>query len=245
RWIVLTLGCLLLAGAGCSAGVPDHSSRPLAREPVQVSWEVTTAYQRLPAQPGETVSIDGWSAVVTARFSAPVPAAELRPRVEGGTWHVSDIPVQVGENAVAFRLRADLAGNAPANFRLDGPVQANLTLKPRTPPVTPDEEEALTALGLRIWGMAAAGDEPALRALIAPEPHLSAPGGEFQADGFGAGLPAVLGWAKARAGVTPRVTVEPRMGYSSLDLVVLDTGRGKLALYVTIPGRRVAKMFGI
>lgn len=245
RWCVLILGCLLLAGAGCSAGVPDGPSRPRTRDPVHEQWEVSTPYQRLTAASGETVSLEGWTAQVTARFSAPVEAMQVEPRVAGGTWQVDGAPVQQGNDGVLIRLRADLAGNTPATLTIAGPAPATLTLKPRTPAITAGEAESLTALGREIWGLAAAGDEQGLRAQIAPEGHLSAPGGEFHAQGGGAGLPAILAWAQSRQTPTPVVTVEPRKSYSSLDLILIDTGKGRLAVYVTIPSRRIAKLYGL
>ena len=243
RCVALLLGAVLLAGAGCSAGAPGGE---VGSGPGQVTWEVATGSAALAAAPGEKVGIEGWEALVTAHFSAPVKAERVRLTVEGGFWQAGSQPVQTDGARVTFRLWSELAGNDPVVLRLEAPVAATLTLQPRTPALTADEEEALAELGRRIWALAAAGDAASLRGLMAPAAHLTAPGGEFQAEGVGTGLEAVAAWAAKRAqGPEPRISIEPRRSYASMDLISIDTGRERLAAYVTIPGRRIAKMFGL
>lgn len=245
RWIALLLGFALVACAGCSAGVPDHQAHPEAAPvPIQVSWEISTALQTLSATSGGQVSIDGWSALVTARFSAPVDAEQIAVKVDSQLWHTGAQPVQTDPARVTVRLWSELAGNNPVTLTLAGPAEAVLTILPRTPPLLPGEAEELEELGRRIWAMAVTDDEAGLQALMAPPAHLTVPGGEFSAGGS-AGLTAVLKWAKSKAGAPPQVRVEHRLSYSSMDVIMIDTGRGRLAAYVTIPGRRLVKLFGI
>ncbi|HYF94178.1 MAG TPA: hypothetical protein VD969_18325 [Symbiobacteriaceae bacterium] len=245
RWIALVLGCLALVAAGCSAGARTRQTRPEVPAPALVVWEVATGVQTLLAEPGAKVVIDGWSTLVTVRFSRPVDAGAVSLQIEGDLWHADPRPIQTEPHRVTFRLWSELAGNYPLTLTLTGPTVATLRIEPRTPPVNPDEEAALLDLGRQIWETAVTGDAGGLEALIAPAAHLSAPGGEFYADGAGSGLQAVLAWARTRSGSVPVIEVSRRLSYSSMDLISMQTSRGRLDAYVTIPGRRIVKLFGV
>jgi hypothetical protein len=107
------------------------------------------------------------------------------------------------------------------------------------------EQAELEALALQFWAMAVQGDLAGLQAQVAPEKDLAAPGGEFIGEGYGTGLKAVVQWAGERKGATPTVSVQGRKSYSIYDLMVVDTGNGHFAVYVTITSRKLVKIFAV
>lgn len=138
-----------------------------------------------------------------------------------------------------------VAGPAPVPPVPVPPVPPQAVQPAPTPSMTEQERQELEALALRLWAMAVHGDLSGLSSEIAPEQDLAAPGGEFIGEGYGTGLPAVIQWAGERAGSKPVVSVKGRKSYSIYDLMVVDTGSGHFAVYVTIKTRKLVKIFAV
>lgn len=235
-WMVAAV-LVMLSACGCAA----PASGPA------VSFLVSSSGATVSARPGATVAVPGWSPEVTVHFARPVVPAEIQVSVTGDRWQVQREPDRSDSHSFGFRLRCDLAGCPPVVVTVTAPdlAPSALTLSAATPPLTEQDRADLSALARQIWAMAGRADEAGLLAMLAPESQLTMPGGEFMAEGEAPGLVGVLGWAVERSRAAIRsVTVQERRPYAYMDAVILHTARGDFAIYVTIPDRKLVKIFG-
>lgn len=224
--------------------------------PTLVAVEWAAGDSRGSLEPGRPVNLKAPDTAVRLVFSAPVAPESLQVEGSHPALTVTPDPGRSAPTMVALRVSAaismagelritaltDPAGRPVPDLPLLIPVMA-----PTTPPMTDAYRAELVQEGLRLWALASAGNVEGLKALIAPEEQLSSPGGEFLADDAGVGLEAVVKWAQARQTATPTVVVQGRRGHAMYDVIIVDTGSdsGHFVAFVTIPERKVAKLFGL
>lgn len=238
---------------GAEAPVVTQPAAPLPR-PVLTGVEWSSGPSAGTAEPGRPITLAGGSARLSLLFAGPIdPSSAV---VENETRALRVDPDLASSTATRLVLNATASVIGSGTIRVTGlndagghpvpglPLSIPVTFA--TPPLTEAERAELARVGLDLWRLAAVGDTAALQGRIAPEEQLSSPGGEFLAPDLGPGLPNVIQWAGQRASASaPQVAVQSRKSYAVYDVIIVDTGSGHFVAFVTIPERKIAKLFGL